>query len=116
MRRFCLFVALPLACLLVVAVAVWWHLAETINPIPADEEAARQQVAAALPLGSTRKQVEAWLAAKWIGVDNFSQVVLTARKDYLNWRGNSGDLWMEFYFDEQGRLTRSNVYIELVSL
>jgi hypothetical protein len=86
-----------------------------------DEDAVRQKVAVALPLGSTRTQAEAWLASEGLSLgdiyDGQGNVCgLSATKPYSNWGGERGEIDIELYFDTGGKLTQRHVDIDVPSL
>jgi hypothetical protein len=81
-----------------------------------EKEKARLQraIAADLPLGSSKPDVEAWLAARGLQADehtsndnqNADLVVLIHRDYWLDW---SCDLQITFAFDQDARLTKYRV-------
>ena len=92
-----------------------------INPVVWDEATARRQVATALPLGSTRQQVLAWLQANSIPHDDDANaqcgiVRIFARKPYTGWLFDRGMVGMEFDFDCSGKLVDEKTHNWIASL
>jgi len=91
----------------------------------ADEKALREQVAAALPLGSTVEQVEAWASRESTYHGRITDLKghfhgIGAEKPYSNWvtrwMGASAEVRMEFHFDKDGKLSRRDLSIFVASL
>jgi hypothetical protein len=84
------------------------------------ERQADQMVAEALPKGSTRKQVEMWLDSQQIqhgnmtdGNGNFAGISGSFPDPMLSLFFN-GQIRLEFYFDEEGRLVGRLVRAEVI--
>jgi hypothetical protein len=88
----------------------------TQSPIPADEQEARCRAAAALPIGSSRKQVESWLASEGFSFGQLIEpdgnlITVGSFKQYANWHGETGRLEMYFEFNSDGKLHSCTVHI-----
>jgi hypothetical protein len=86
-----------------------------------DEEAIRQKVVAALPLGSTQTQAEAWFTSEGLTYRELRDEQggfggLSATKPYSNWGGERGEIYIYLDFDPNGKLTKQIVYIDVPSL
>jgi hypothetical protein len=84
----------------------------------ADEKAFQEWVASALPVGSTREEVERWLQMEGATI---SQIVneegrscgVTGEKPYSTWNGTWGIVVMEFHFGRDNKLSKRVVYIDV---
>jgi hypothetical protein len=98
------------------------HIIPRLNPAGADEAALKRKVAAALPPGSTRTQVEAWLKSPGIpygdilDVKSDKAVGVGTRQPYSDWLGETGFVSLDFYFDDDGKLTKTYVRVFIFSL
>ncbi|HVS36058.1 MAG TPA: hypothetical protein VMS17_10800 [Gemmataceae bacterium] len=97
------------------------HIVPRINARADDEAALQQKVAVALPLGSTKAQVVAWLNGQGIVYGPINgphgkPVGLASRWKYSNWMGDSGSVRVDFYFDDEGKLKEEFVEIYTISL
>ena len=88
-----------------------------LDPHGDDEAALQRKVAAALPLGSTRGQVEAWLKGQGVRycelaeADDHRPVGFGSLQPYSDWIGEAGQVQMEFDFGDDGRLKEETVRI-----
>lgn len=97
-------------------------LSASTLPIATDDAALKRRVAAALPLGSTREQVESWLKAQGyprsdiVDVASGKSVGIGCVMPYPNTVGLPGDIRIEFHFDKNDKLDDETVYIFIPSL
>ena len=97
------------------------HVIPRINAITDDRVALQQKVAAALPIGSTKAQVAAWLNGQGIAYGSIGE--LKTNKPigfgggwhYSNWMEQHGSVQMEFYFDDDDKLVNETVDIFIPS-
>jgi hypothetical protein len=121
-RRWVLFALVVVICLLLAC--GWagnWSCLFWPNPdVAGDEAAFKRKVAEALPLGSTRKQVEAWLEGQ--GISHEGEDILDGPGGKPIGIGTStpyskeclpGQFLLEFYFDSDGKLTEEYVRLLL---
>ena len=99
----------------------WGRLFGPAPDVKGDEAAIRRKVAEALPLGSTKEQVETWLKGQGLPYGNLVDVAhdkfvgFGVRTPYTK-QYVSGEVRMEFHFDDDGKLVKEDVDIFIPSL
>jgi hypothetical protein len=97
------------------------HVVPRLNPRAADEAELKGKVASALQPGSTRAQTEAWLKSQGLAyslcdVKGDKVIGIGSERPYSDWLGETGYVSLEFYFDDDGKLTKTYVEVFVYSL
>jgi hypothetical protein len=98
---------LGLVSILLTVASLTWHMYDSLAPKGPGVQRLEHALKTNVPPGTTRRRVEAWLVNR--GISDYSSrgnritaVITDVPNVSYGW---SGDIWIEFYFDDKDRLT-----------